>query len=604
MELLPPLSELGTFLNSSPAPQHTFPISSLIESAIATHRSGDFAKAISEYETLILEAQFNELPSSKRGQIISLLGAACLQHADFKRGETYLQKALALLPKHPDIWSNLALALNHLGRPLEAATCYQRILELRPEDANAYIQLGNALQMGLQLKEAVFAYGQAVSKDPSVAEAYYNRGVALQSLGQADEALEDYRQAIALKPDYAEAHNNIGSLLDKQGNLVAALRHFDQSLLINPTHAGAYANRGRMREMLGDLTGALSDYGQSLSLAPDNPSLSWNRALLMLKCGNYAQGWRLYDQAPKRQAFKRCLSFGSPEWLGDESIAGKRLLIHGEQGFGDSLQFARYALLAAKANAEVLLVVPSALVRLMKTLPGVHHVFPDTEPLPKHDYHCWAVALPLAFKTTLETIPGTLPYFFPSQADVDRWSARMGPWHKPRVGLVWSGNPRLENEALNRADRDRSFPLDLLAPVLSVETVEFYSLQKDNGNGSIVAQLQSGPWRDQVRDWSDELEDFADTAALIQNLDLVITADTSVLHLAGALAKPVWLIDRLHHCWRWRAGELSSPWYPTLRIFRQQHQGNWEAPVAKLAEALRQCHFPTPPSSHRDCAPC
>lgn len=555
-----------------------------ITSAMGCHRAGDFRGAVSGYEQVIVDPQFEELLPGERGRILALLGAACLQCGDFSTGEGYLQRAALFVPAQADVWSNLGLSLGHLNRAVEAVEAYRRAAELKPEDARSHVQLGDALQMAGDPEAALLAYEAALARHPEFSEAYYNRGVALQSLGRREEALQSYREAIARNPDYVEAYNNAGTLLDEQGQWGAARVHFDRVLALRPTHAGAYANRGRLREVTDDLPGALVDYGESLKLAPDNPGLAWNRALLMLKCGRYQEGWPLHERAERRLAAQAGgYVSGAPLWDGQAPIAGKTLLIRREQGFGDALQFARYALQIAASGGRVVLAVPAPLVRILQTLPCQPVVIAEDKPPPPHDYQCWMLSLPYLFRTTLETIPAP-PYLFPDPEAIGRWATRMSGDERPKVGVLWAGRPAAA------MDGDRSFPLATLAPVLNETGLCFYSLQKDDLGDERRRELQESPWADQMIDWTPELKDFHETAALIMNLDLVITADTAVLHLAGAMAKPVWLIDRKSHCWRWLAGRTDSPWYPSLTIFRQQKMGEWDAPVASVKATL-QAHW-------------
>ena len=275
--------------------------------------------------------------------------------------------------------------------------------------------------------------------------------------------------------------------------------------------------------------------------------------------------------------------FVEPLWLGAEEIAGKTILLHAEQGFGDTLQFCRYVPLVAELGARVVLEVPKELHELMRTLPCTVHLVSHGSPLPAFDLHSPLLSLPLAFETRLETIPARVPYLSAPENRRSVWSNRLGRHDRLRVGLVWAGHPRKHQAVNNRGDRYRSIGFDQLAPVLHIPGCEFYSLQKGD---DAVAQLHNSALRGHVIDWSEDLQDFADTAALIENLDLVIAVDTAVAHLVGALGKPFWLLNRYDTCWRWLLNRDDSPWYPTARLFRQDATRTWDGAIARIQETL------------------
>ena len=271
-------------------------------------------------------------------------------------------------------------------------------------------------------------------------------------------------------------------------------------------------------------------------------------------------------------------------WLGSDEIAGKTILLHAEQGLGDTIQFCRYAPLVSARGARVILEVQAPLHDLMSTLSDAVQIVSAGQPLPDFDLHCPLLSLPLAFATRLETIPSPTPYLSAQEKKARAWRERLGRYHKPRVGLVWAGNPRKELPGANRIDGQRSLALDRLAPLFQVAACEFFSLQKGD---DAVRQLRDSAARQQVIDCTDDLHDFSDTAALIENLDLVISVDTSVAHLAGALGKPFWLLNRYNTCWRWLLDREDSPWYPTARLFRQDATREWEPVIQRVAAALR-----------------
>lgn len=559
-----------------------------LDDAKASHRAGHFSKAVSAYQALAEAPDFPDWPLDFRVRVLDLLGAAYLQQKDFLLGEQCLAKALALMPALPATWSNRALALTQLGRFEEALSCYEQVCALVPKGADGYVQQADILQQMGRTADALGMYAKALVIRPDYPEAHFNRGVALQSLGRRLEAVMAYRQAIRLKPDYAEAHNNLGVMLQETHQPKAAVASFNRSLPFRSGQGAAstHSNRGLARQMLGDFEGAMDDFDAALAINPEHRDGIWNKALLLLLQGEYEKGWALHNATPLRRDRKASKTFKTPEWLGLEPLAGQTLLIQDEQGLGDMLQFGRYAVQAAAQGARVVLVVRQPLIRLMQTLPCEVQISDFSDPDPPHDLHCWLMALPLAFRTTVATIPNA-PYLSADPQAAARWAARFPHSGQLRVGLVWAGNPRRSQFNVDFVDQRRSINLQMLTDILRVEGVEFYSLQKDADDGSIVAQLHESPWKNRITDWTNELDDFADTAALIENLDLVISVDTSVLHVAGAMGKPVWLLDRFDHCWRWFPNKTSSPWYPSLRIFRQQYLGDWTHPVSEAAVALK-----------------
>jgi hypothetical protein len=300
--------------------------------------------------------------------------------------------------------------------------------------------------------------------------------------------------------------------------------------------------------------------------------------------GDFVRGWRRFewrwetaDLSPTKRHFVQT------QWLGAKDIAGKTILLHAEQGFGDTLQFCRCVPLVAELGARVILEVPKPLRTLMGTLPCMVQIVSQGGPLPEFDLHCPLLSLPLAFETRIETIPAQIPYLTVPDDKRSAWRDRLGRHERLRVGLVWSGDPRKHQSNANRGDRRRSIRFDQLAPVLDVAGCEFYSLQKGE---DAVAQLRESALRDRVIDWTDDFHDFADTAALVGNLDLVITIDTSVAHLAGALGKPFWLLNRYDTCWRWLLDRDDSPWYAAARLFRQDETRVWDSTIARVRAAL------------------
>lgn len=468
---------------------------------------------------------------------------------DIAGAEAAFRHALALAENFPEAHSNLGIVLRLRGQYIEARAAFQRALDLRPDYAEALNNLGNLLRVE----------------------------------GNDAEALPCFERALTLNPDYGHAHNNLGMLHGAAGRFDEAEHHIRRAIALVPTLAGAHNNLGIVLQAHGQLDAALEAYDAALALKPDYVEAQSNRALCLLAAGRFAEGWRQHEnrwQGPRLRSRHR--HWPMPQWRG-EPAEGKVILIHAEQGFGDTLQFCRYIPMVAARGLRVIVEVPLPLVRLLHGVPGIERLVVPSRPetardLPPIHYHCPMLSLPLAFDTRLETIPAPVPYLRVHPVGIDQWRRRLAEYGEGfRVGLVWAGNPRIGAPELTAVDRRRSMPAETLRPLLDCPGVRFFSLQKDAVSNPLG-----------LIDLTADLCDFAETAALVQGLDLVITVDTSVVHLAGGLGKPVWLLNRYDTCWRWLTGRDDSPWYPTLRQFRQPHPGDWDSVVAAAAGALRE----------------
>ncbi len=549
-----------------------------------------------------------------------------------------------------------AVRLASLGQHEAALAAYDRALALDPDFAEAWSNRGNSLFLSGQIDAALQSHAQALAIAPSYGAAWFNRahilllreswaeavahydaglallgdqpgqltnrGNALLRLGQTEAALASFQRATALMPDLVEAHNGIAAALVELGHFTAALAASDIVMALRPDWAEGLGTRGAALSGLGRFTEGLACQDRALAIQPDNPVLHfnravalqdlrdirgleaydraialrpehadahWNRALFQLALGDFT-GWAGHEWgwAAGHRGLRR---FGPPArdtlWLGGEPIQGRRLLLHAEQGMGDTLQFIRYALLAQAAGAEVVVEVQPPLVRLLQRLPGLTVIAQGAD-VPAFDLHCPLMSLPLAFATQPETIPAPIPYLraAPSQLGA-KWRAEASELHCPLVGLVWAGAPRPEQPAAHCTDQRRSLHVTQLAPLAGAHA-SFVSLQKGE------AGQQAKPFA--MRDPTAELHDFADTADLVAELDLVISVDTSVAHLAAALGRPVWLLSRHDACWRWGFERTDTPWYPTMRLFRQPKRGDWGSVLADVAEALT-LFSPTPSAS-------
>jgi tetratricopeptide (TPR) repeat protein len=495
-------------------------------------------------------------------------------------------RALALRPAYADALCSRGAVLHALKRYDEALAACDRTIALQPDYAKAHSNRGNTLRELRRYDEAVEACDRALALVPDYADAHCHRGNALHALQRFDEALASFDRALALRPAYADALCNRGAALH-------ALRHYDEALVacdrtiaLQPDHAQAHANRGVTLQDMMRCEEALASYDQALALRPDFAGAHNNAALCRLLVGDLERGWQEHEwrwQTDQLASERR--NFPQPLWLGRDELEGKTILLHAEQGFGDTLQFCRYVPLVAARGARVILEVQRPLQDLMRTLAGAAEVLSRGEKLPAFDLHCPLLSLPLALRTELNTIPAHMPYLAARENKVRAWRDRLAGHEKPRIGLVWAGNPRKELANCNRIDALRSMEFAQLAPLLEISDCEFYSLQK---GADAVTQLRDSILRQHVVDWTDDLHDFSDTAALIENLDLVIAVDTAVAHLAGALDKPVWLLNRYNTCWRWLLDREDSPWYPTARLFRQDAGRQWDGVVVRVRAALRE----------------
>jgi tetratricopeptide (TPR) repeat protein len=494
--------------------------------------------------------------------------------------------AIALRPNFAEAHCNRGLVLKELERFEEALASYDLAISLRGDLVEAHANRGNVLRELERFDEALDSIDRAIALRPDFAEAHCNRGNVLSSLERFEEALCSHERAIALKPGFAEAHCNRGNTLRDLDRLEEAVVSYDRAVELQPDLAQAFFNRGIALEELDRLDDALQSYSRATHIKPDYADANFNESLCRLVLGDFERGWEKFEWRWAVEPLcdhKR--SFRQPLWRGAEDVAGKTLLLHAEQGLGDTIQFARYVPVLAARGARVLLEVQPLLRSLMTSLRGVAQVIAAGDPLPDFDLHTPLLTLPLALHTRLDSVPSATPYLAAPAEMVDAWRARLGEHATPKVGLVWAGNPRKDFPNLNRIDRQRSIAFDTLAPLLQEPACTFYSLQKGD---DAVKQLRDSAWRDRVIDFTADLHDFSDTAALIANLDLIIAVDTSVLHVAGALGKPVWLLNRRNTCWRWLRDREDSPWYPTLRQFRQGASCDWGPVIARVAVALSE----------------
>jgi len=505
-------------------------------------------------------------------------GSALKELKRFEEALASYDRALMLRPGLAEAHANRGNVLLSLERFEEALASYDRALALRPDLAEAHANRGSALQELKRFAEALASHDRALALRPDYAEARFNRGNALHALKRFDEALADYERALALRPDYVEVLANRGITLHELKRFAAALASQDRALALRPDYAEAFVNRGVTLHELKRFDEALASYARAIALRPDFAQAHYNDAVCRMLTGDFDRGWQKLEwgwDTAQLKNLKR--EFSQPLWLGSDEIAGKTVLLHGVHGFGDTMQFCRYVPRVVERGARVILEVQEPLRELMGTLPGAAQIVSRGEPLPDFDLHCPLLSLPLAFGTRLSTVPAQTPYLRASPRAVTEWNARLGP--RPRIGLAWSGRPEHNN------DHNRSMRLStLLSPLAGFEAT-YVSLQREVREDD--APVLQG--RSDIHHFGEELKSYADTAALIANLDLVISVDTSVAHLAGALAKPVWILLPFIPDWRWLLDREDSPWYPTARLFRQDETRGWDSVMARVHAALDVC---------------
>ena len=501
------------------------------------------------------------------------LGAALYAQGKLEEAIAAYRHAIALKPDHADAHNNLGAALYGQGQLEDAIAAHRRAIALAPDHVDAHTNLGVALTAQGQLEQAIAAHQRAIALMPQYAEAHSNLGNALKDRGQLDEATAAHRRAIALKPGYADAHSNLGNALKDQGQLDEAIAAYRQAIALQPDHADTHSNLGSALHALGEPEEAIAACQRAIAITPNHADAHWNASLSLLAMGHFSAGWDAYEWRWRCKNFLQPRPSGKPLWLGQSSLKGCRILLWGEQGLGDQIQFARYAPRLAELGAEVILEVHDALIGLLDGLPGVSKVVSARTRAPDSDFdvHCPLMSLPLALRTDLSTIPG-VPRITAHRQAVPRWAGRVAS-AMPRIGLAWSGDQQ------NRNDRNRSLPLSRLAPILR-PSAAWISLQKE-------VRAADRPAFDSFGGIQHFGADLVETAALCEHCDLVISVDTSIAHLAATLGRPVWVLLPFAADWRWLRGRDDSPWYPSVKLYRQPRIGDWEGVLQRVSADLQ-----------------
>jgi tetratricopeptide (TPR) repeat protein len=573
------------------------------DQALALHRQGRLEEADKIYDAILAAAP-------RHGDALHLSGV--LKHQRGRSVEALRLVAAALRAKPdaaPAIMSH-GLILDALKRHEEALADFDRLMATGADDAVLHYNRGNALKALGRHDDAVVSYQRAIALAPSLAEAHHNLGSTYADYKHDDKALASYDRALAVAPDSVEVLNNRGKVLQRlkrhqeaigsfdrslvldpcqpdalchRGECLAALDRFDeaqadyaQALCIDPNFADAHLKRGNALIALNRFAEALPCFAAALAVKPDNAEANFNEALTRLCLGDFRRGWQKYECRWQCQEFAKSRpDYPRPQWRGETDLRGKTILLVTEQGLGDAIQFVRYAPIVAALGAKVLLGVRAPLVPLMRSVAGVAQVFAGGEWLPEFDLYCPLLSLPLAFGTKLHTIPSRVPYIRADDERIARWRPRVPHTGRLRIGLCWAGTGAHPN------DRRRSLPLERLADILAVPELDFISLQKDVSEAD--AAILS---RHRVTELGQDFADFADTAAVVAMLDLVISVDTSVAHLAGAMGKATAVLLPFSPDFRWLLDRTDSPWYPTMRLYRQTAIGDWNGPLQQLTAEL------------------
>ena len=530
---------------------------------------GRSEEAMSAYTQAIALKPAEAAPYNNRGRLLAGQGHVDEAIEDFGR-------AITRKPDNIMALTNRGGALLGRGRAAEALADFDRVLALDSNAPAAHDGRGTALAMLGRPAEALAAHDAALALEPGFVVAQDNRGVALAALRRFDEALAAHDKTLALDPNSALAWNNRGSVLSRMGRPHEALESYDRALALVPTRAVTHINRGLLLYDLGRLDEALENYETALGHEPGHVEAHFSKSLALLMQGRYREAWPFYESRKKRQVLDAHMARDLPRWTGAEDISGKTLLIEAEQGLGDTMQFARYAALAKARGAKVILAVQENLVRLMQGLDAEVDVRSNKAPAPDCDYQVFLLSLPMAFGTTPENIPASIPYLKAEPALVKQWGEKIGS-EGFRIGVAWQGGPM---------DPYRSWPLGALAEISHLPGVRLISLQKGASAEDITASVVKLETLGAGFDGGPDA--FVDTAAVMANLDLVITPDTSIAHLAGALGRPTWTGLKFAPDWRWGMTGESNPWYPGMRLFRQHKVGEWQPVFAAMLERLKR----------------
>jgi tetratricopeptide (TPR) repeat protein len=550
-------------------------VEQLFQKGLAYHQNGYFNDALKAYYQ-ILEI------NPKHFDALQLTATIFLQCKKYSEALNFFKSALKIKSNHvPALinFGNLQFELEHYDEALKA---YDKAIRLEPGNPGAYNNRGNVLKDLNRLDEALKNYNVAIQLKPNYAEAYNNRGALLNQLKRFDEAIISLNEAIKLKPNNPEAFYNLANAKKDPTSFDEALQNYNEAIKLKPNYAEAFNNRGSLLNDHKHFDEALQNYNEAIKLKPNYAEAIANKAYLKLLLGEFDEGWQLHEfRKNKKDRKKHYPKFPAPLWLGQVSIEDKIILVHSEQGLGDTLQFYRYLTILQTLNPkEIIFHIEKPLISILSGLNENITILNKNKNIPYFDYYCPLMSLPLAFKTSIDTIPNDVPYLLVDNIKSKQWQDRLGHKKKARVGIVWSGSTHHEN------DHNRSLTLTQISLLFELP-FEFHCLQKE------IREVDIETLNDikVINQHQESLHDFSDTAALISQMDLIISVDTAVAHLAGALGKKVWILLPFKPDFRWLLVRDDSPWYPTARIFRQPEINDWETVIQELIGELKDNKF-------------
>lgn len=537
-------------------------------------QSGDVRKAEEGYRKLLQK-------EPRSGKVWLALGTLCADQGRLVEAVASFRQVAETTPLEPQGHLRLGNALLQMGNHKEAEAAYRRCLEVQPENVDAMVNLGYVLGEQNKSDEAIACYKRARQIAPGVPEIHHNLANMLRELKRYDEALPSYNEAIRLRPEYAKAYVNKGVALASSGSVPDAIICLRKAIEIQPGYAEAHNTLGHALSAMGYITAAIAEFDRAIQLKPDYPDPYWNRSLLWLLLGDFERGWPAVEWRWKCKHTPQLPPFPFPRWDGHSSLAGKTMLLHAEQGLGDTLHFVRYAPMFKAKGARVIVQCQGVLIPILSTCQGIDELIAWGQPTPTCDYWLPMMSLPGAMKTTLKTIPDKIPYLKADPSLVDHWRKELSHITGFRVGIAWQGSTR------HPWDRYRSAPLKLFEQLGRIPGVKLISLQKGTG----TEQLLEWPSDIPIIRLSDQIDHggaFTDTSAILKNLDLVVVIDTAIAHLAGALGVPVWMVIHRTPDWRWMLDRDDTPWYPSMRLFRQQAIDAWGPVFNQIAELLKE----------------
>lgn len=543
----------------------------LLNAAADLHQRGKLAEAAESYKKVLSVDKNN-------GEAMHFLATLEGRRGNYTAAVSLFEKVVQLRPDLAEAICNRGTALQDLNLWESALLCFERAIVIRPSYSTALNNRGAALDRLGRKRESIISFDQAILFQPSFAEAFFNRGLALEKLDRWPEALVDLDRSLLIKQSNAEALNSRGNVLYRLERWAEALSAYNRATLIKPDYVEAFNNRGAALQMLGRAEEAITSFEKAIRIDPDFADAYGNQSQVLLLLGRFSEGWRKYEWRLKKEDLKYKQSLDArTAWRGKESVTGKRLLIQCEQGLGDSIQFVRYLPMIAALGAEIFVSAPKTIASLLSDMQIPMTLIAEDSSPPPFDVCCPLMSLPFVFDTTIETIPAPIPYIRANPNKKAIWKKRLGSTNKTRVGLVWSGS------TVHKRDSSRSIKLEALISLLALP-IEWHSLQTEYRDYDAEVFVR----HPQVQRHDRHLTDFSETAALLDCLDMVITVDTSVAHLAGAMGKPAWVLLPFVPDFRWLLDRSDSPWYPSIKLFRQDKRRDWTIVISEVRDSLNE----------------